>query len=186
MAAFLARLALIAVVVPLALSLLALGGALLLLLTVAVAPLLFCQYLRAVRRLPLAGLFYYPSLALLLVAALGLPWWLVVLVVLPTFAFVAFLPDPWTYFARPRVRDAVLRAIEHFERDPNRQLDYHTAQVVGAETGLTVVLLRAPSEHGPSLAFYLAVGKDGAVEELSPEEQRRRYGYDPAETRHYE
>ncbi len=181
MIAFLGRVALILGIIPLVIATVVIGLSLIVIMTVAMVPLLICQHWRSVRWLALSGCVYYPALAGGLMFGLGLYWWLVLPLLLPTFVFISFLPDPYTYFTRPLLRNAVLRAIEHVERSPDQPLDYHTVQVVGSEASLIFILLRAPDERGSSTVRYLAVGKDGAVEELSTEEQRRRFGFNPNE-----
>src|SRR4051794_3051442 len=77
-------------------------------------PVMLCAGYRRVRLLPWVGVPYAAALA-------GLPWWFGFLPLLGGFGVFLFLccvyllPDPVSFFVRPRRRRAFLRAIEYAE-----------------------------------------------------------------------
>jgi hypothetical protein len=138
-------------------------------------PMLCCHRLRAVRWLSLAGLCYY-SVAVTLVAVLVGRDFAALLLVSAVTAGDWLLPNPWSFVFHPAWRRAARRAVEYVEQQGGPRPLYSRAVVVASRGRLLVALdvddglpwFRPPAERR-----WLAVGADGAVEELDFGRMRR-------------
>jgi len=138
-------------------------------------PMICCQRLRAVRWLSVAGLCYY-SAGVTATVLLGLEWWVVLLATLAALGGGWLLPDPVSFILSPARRRAVRRAVEFIERQGGPHPLYGMVAVVGSEPGRLVVSVAVETRCIPPGRRFLAVGADGAIEELDFEYVAEAHG----------
>lgn len=132
-------------------------------------PSLFCRRFRCVRFLSLLGFVYDGLFIALYCVVFGFAWWEVLFL---SAYFVVLgdwlLPDPIRFLFAPQKRKAVIRAIEHVERES--EVNYRSVDILRVEPRRIIVSLL--SRRGN----FVAVTDDGNIMEMNYNDVVEKYG----------